>query len=57
MDDEIGSMDGAYKGCLHVAWPFISGKTLNERQKEYMFMVSIGHVLSTCLPACGIGAS
>ena len=35
MDYEIGSMDGAYKGCLHVAWPFIGRKTLRERQKEY----------------------
>ena len=29
------SMDGAYKGRLHVAWPFIGRKTLTERQKEY----------------------
>ena len=35
MDYEIGSMDGAYKGRLHVAWPFIGRKTLTERQKEY----------------------
>ena len=28
-------MDGAYKGRLHVAWPFIGRKTLTERQKEY----------------------
>ena len=35
MDYEIGSMDGAYKGRLHVAWPFIGQKTLTERQKEY----------------------
>ena len=35
MDYEIGSMDGAYKGRLHVAWPFICRKTLTERQKEY----------------------
>ena len=35
MDYEIGSMDGAYKGRLHVVWPFIGGKTLTERQKEY----------------------
>ena len=35
MDYEIGSMDGAYKGRLHVAWPFIGRKTLIERQKEY----------------------
>ena len=27
--------DGAYKGRLHVAWPFIGRKTLTERQKEY----------------------
>ena len=35
MDYEIGSMDGAYKGRLHVAWPFIGRKMLTERQKEY----------------------
>ena len=35
MDYEIGSMDGAYKGRLHVAWPFIGRKTLTKRQKEY----------------------
>ena len=35
MDYEIGSMDGAYKGRLHVVWPFIGWKTLMERQKEY----------------------
>ena len=35
MDYEIGSMDGAYKGRLHVAWPFIGRKTFTERQKEY----------------------
>ena len=35
MDYEIGSMDGAYKGRLHVAWPFIGRKTLTERQHEY----------------------
>ena len=35
MDYEIGSMDGAYKGRLHVAWPFIGRKTLTEQQKEY----------------------
>ena len=35
MDYEIGSMDGAYKGRLHVAWPFIGRKTWTERQKEY----------------------
>ena len=35
MDYEIGSMDGAYKGRLHVAWPFIGQQTLTERQKEY----------------------
>ena len=29
------SMDGAYKGHLHVVWPFIGRKTLMERQKEY----------------------
>ena len=34
MDYEIGSMDGAYKGRLHV-WLFIGRKTLTERQKEY----------------------
>ena len=28
-------MDGAYKGRLHAAWPFIGRKTLTERQKEY----------------------
>ena len=28
-------MDGAYKGRLHVAWPFIGRKTLTERRKEY----------------------
>ena len=32
--DEIGSIDGAYKGLLQVAWPFIGRKTLPERQKE-----------------------
>ena len=26
IDYEIGSMDGAYKGRLHVAWPFIGRK-------------------------------
>ena len=35
MDYEIGSMDGAYKGRLHVAWPFIGRKTFTERQKDY----------------------
>ena len=35
MDYEIGSMDGAYKGRLYVAWPFIGRKTLIELQKEY----------------------
>ena len=35
MDYEIDSMDGAYKGRLHVAWPFIGRKMLTERQKEY----------------------
>ena len=35
MDYEMGSMDGAYKECLHVAWPFIGLKTLTDRQKEY----------------------
>ena len=35
MDYKIGSMDGAYKGHLHVAWSFIGRKTLTERQKEY----------------------
>ena len=30
MDYEIGSMDGAYKGRLHVAWSFIGRKTLTE---------------------------
>ena len=35
MDYEIGSMDGAYKVRLHVAWPFIGQKTLTKRQKEY----------------------
>ena len=35
MDHKIGSMDGAYKGRLHVAWPFIGRKTLTERQKGY----------------------
>ena len=35
MDHEIGPMDGAYKGRLHVAWPFIGRKTLAERQKAY----------------------
>ena len=28
-------MDGAYKGRLHVVWPFIGRKMLTERQKEY----------------------
>ena len=28
-------MDGAYKGCVHVAWPFIGQKTLTKQQKEY----------------------
>ena len=58
MDHEIGSMDGADKGRLHVAWPFIGRKALTEQQKEYMMiMVSVGNVLSTCSHACGIGAS
>ena len=35
MGYEIGSMDGAFKRRLHVAWPFIDRKTLTERQKEY----------------------
>ena len=35
MDNEMGSMDGAYKGRLHVAWPFIGQKTLADRQKGY----------------------
>ena len=35
MDYGIGSMDGTYKGHLHVVWPFIGRKTLTERQKEY----------------------
>ena len=35
MDYEIGSMDGAYKGRLHVAWPFIGRKMLTKQQKEY----------------------
>ena len=35
MDYEIGSMDGAYKGRLHVACPFIGRKTLAKRQREY----------------------
>ena len=35
MDYEMDSMDGAYKGCLHVAWPFIVRKTLTERRKDY----------------------
>ena len=35
MHYEIGSMYGAYKGRLHVAWPFIGRKALTERQKEY----------------------
>ena len=35
MDYEIGSTNGAYKGRLHVVWPFISRKTLIECQKEY----------------------
>ena len=34
MDYEIGSMDGAYKGRLHVVCPFIYRKTLMERQQE-----------------------
>ena len=34
MDYEIGSMDGAYRGRLHLAWPFIGRKTLTERQQE-----------------------
>ena len=34
MDYETGSMDGAYKGRLHVVWPFIGRKTLTERHKE-----------------------
>ena len=56
MDYGIGSMDGAYKGRLHVAWPFIGRKMLTERQKEYNAQ-STGHVLSTCLHICGTGAS
>ena len=32
---ENGSMDRAYKGGLHVAWPFIGRKILTDRQKEY----------------------
>ena len=55
MDYEIGSMDGAYKGRLHVAWPFISRRPSAKRNTA-MCMVSIGHTLSTCLHACGIGA-
>ena len=35
MDYEIGSMDGAYKGRLHVVGPFIGQKTLTKQQKEY----------------------
>ena len=55
---EMGSMDDAHKGCLHVAWPFIRQKNLTHRKRSTtMFMVSRGHVLSTYLHACGIRAS
>ena len=44
-------MDGAYKGRLHVAWPFIGRKTLTERQKEYndvhgFYRACIEHLLA-----------
>ena len=35
MDYEMGSMDGAYKGRLHVALLFIGRKSLTDGQKEY----------------------
>ena len=35
LNSTIGSMDGAYKGHLHVTWPFIGRKTLTKGKKEY----------------------
>ena len=57
MDYEIDSMDGAYKGRLHVAWPFIvvERHRPSDKRSTMMFMVSIGHVLSNCLHACALG--
>ena len=51
MDYEIGSMDGAYKGRLHVAWPFIGRKILTERQKRYndvhgFYRARVGHLFA-----------
>ena len=51
MNYEIGSMDGAYKGRLHVVWPFIGRKTLTERQKEFndvhgFYRAQIEHLLA-----------
>ena len=57
MDYEIGSMDGAYKGRLHVAWPFIGRKTLTERQKEYNDGAVLGHLILRAFPRGVLGGS
>ena len=52
---EIGAHDGAYKGRLHTAVPYIGRKTLSDSQQEYMSMACIVQGRSTSLHGCGNG--
>ena len=54
-DFQIGAHDGAYKGRLHTAVPYIGRKTLSDDKSIIMSMASIVQGLSTSLHGCGNG--
>ena len=51
-DFELGAHDGAYKGLLHTAAPYIGRKTLSEAQQQYndihgFYHARVGHLFAS----------